>query len=278
MRTRALAFPALPLVVLLGSLVSCRADRAFESVKRGLEAKPDSHAIGVWASTESGLIELLTYGTQSLNLFNETYSYQFDECARLPRAESVQAIFVNIPDAKVTESKLFGLFDLAAQWHLHGNPADPRQVAPSMEIVEGSLYRLSSKEISTATSNFVAVSISMPMGTADRLYAIRIGKATAPVQPATPCIEGSVVGSEVLVSDEGLTVQLSGNQDGGSPFYGPGHNGEINWDIRIGDRLRVIGDVFPLDENSKNMYPGAPGYAPTHGILAKKITILSRKL
>jgi hypothetical protein len=85
--------------------------------------------------------------------------------------------------------------------------------------------------------------------------------------------QGTVVGLDVVQLDSGMRIELSGNQDGGCPFYGADHSGDVAWDIRVGDRLEVDGNVFPFTEENKwSMTPKAP-----FGVLANRITIVSQK-
>ena len=85
--------------------------------------------------------------------------------------------------------------------------------------------------------------------------------------------QGTVVALDVLQLDGGLRVELSGNQDGGCPFFGADHNGEVAWDIRVGDRLEIDGNVFRFtDDNKWSMTPKA-----AFGVMANRITILNRK-
>jgi hemin uptake protein HemP len=192
--------PVLVLSLAVSCLFSCHPEPAVQAVQARVEAKPDPHLIGVWASTDSGLVQLQSYGIEEVrDSFTEglTSTFHFDDANQLPGAASVKAFFVNMPDAKVTESKLYALSRLSARWHEQiKSPSDPRPLPASMQIVEGSLYRIASERLEPLASGYAAIHISMPMGIPDRLYAIKIGTSTD-AQPAAKHSSSNLVDTKV---------------------------------------------------------------------------------
>jgi hypothetical protein len=151
-------------------------------------------------------------------------------------------VVTNIP-------RLSALFDRITTKKVTDASAVPTPSAPETVVTDTTAYTASAVATDTVATN--ATSTTLPQG----------------------LFQGTVVALDVLQLDGGLRVELSGNQDGGCPFYGADHNGEVAWDIRVGDRLEIDGNVFRFtDDNRWSMTPKAP-----FGVMANRITILSRK-
>lgn len=139
------------------------------------------------------------------------------------------------------------------------------------------LDRIKPKEVSKAS---VAPVPAAPGSVADPVAVAQPAVPTTTIGSDGPTttlpqgvFQGTVVASDVLELQGGMRVELSGNQDGGCPFFGAGHSGEVAWDVSVGDRLEIDGTVFRFtDDNKWSMTPKAP-----FGVMANRITILSRK-
>src|SRR5271165_4947643 len=73
----------------------------------GCEKAPEPQKIGVFASTNRGLLELTTYGEQV-----SMTRYSFHELHNVPTASKIVSFYVNMPDSKITSSKIFWLAKL----------------------------------------------------------------------------------------------------------------------------------------------------------------------
>jgi len=126
---------------------------------------PQPQKIGVFADTNRGLLELTSYGQQT-----GMRTYGFGQAAGIPEVQRVSLFFVNMPDIKITNSKIFWLSDLPRSF-------DETTQAPlkiDIESVQGNMYRIVCAELEGKKGAVAVLKIGMPLGTADRMYLIRI--------------------------------------------------------------------------------------------------------
>ncbi len=129
---------------------------------------PDASKLGVFASTNDGLKELLVYGEQT----GET-SYRAPSTAGAPTVASVKAFYINMPNSNVMSSKVFvePSRDLAPTF----TEAASHSVPVSFESVKGNLYRVVLPDLGKRPGSLLLLKVSMPLGTPDRIYAINLG-------------------------------------------------------------------------------------------------------
>lgn len=132
-------------------------------------------SLGAYAATESGIIPISVYGTEDQDIGSETASFKF--AGIIPEAKRISHFYLNLPDANVSESKLYLLEDVdAARWHyfVENDPSDPKPVSATIEPVSGSIYKFSSADLSAKETGFACLRASMPMGTAERMYCVHL--------------------------------------------------------------------------------------------------------
>jgi hypothetical protein len=166
------------LLALVSVLVSCRAaEDVVQNVKREVEPRPDARLVGVFVLDSTGLRELKQYGAQEDGDSFTTGVYtrfQFPDSFAPEKSTQPRAFYVNLPDARITESKVYRLTDLDAKWHNSQRHAanDPKPLPTRLEIVESSLYKVLLPDGADTTHPVLALRVAMPMGTLDRLYVI----------------------------------------------------------------------------------------------------------
>lgn len=99
----------------------------------GCETAPDPQKIGVFASTNHGLVELTVYGEQE-----GMTSYDVRKLKQAPTAAKVSQFYVNMPDSQITNSKLFWLTKLDNELNEEGLPP----LNASIEVAKGNMYRI----------------------------------------------------------------------------------------------------------------------------------------
>ncbi|HVR11503.1 MAG TPA: hypothetical protein VMW75_25895 [Thermoanaerobaculia bacterium] len=144
---------------------------------------PDPHRIGVFAETNAGLVELTVYGSETeADSFTQgvTAGFSFPQGQSVPTATSVKRFYVNLPDTRIEEAKIYILRDLNARWHLQGHmERDPQPVATRLSKTEGGVYELTSDQLQANGPGYVALWIKMPLGVPDRLYVVQLSESTA---------------------------------------------------------------------------------------------------
>jgi hypothetical protein len=131
--------------------------------------------LGVYARADNSFRVLTVFGVEN----DDSGWTRFMFTESIPKAQAVSYFVVNVPDAKISDSQLFLLPNaLAAKWVLE-RPTDPRNPKPlkaTIEPLSATVYKVSLAEPSAKTSKgFLCLWLKMPMGTADRLYAIQVG-------------------------------------------------------------------------------------------------------
>jgi hypothetical protein len=154
-----------------------------EETEVGSDDATKIRRIGVFALTDKGLVELSCYGSQArTNNFNvETYGFKFADRSCVPTAHTVNAFFLNLPGANISEAKIFGLPDLDATWLIPGGmslsgpaPTDPTALTAEVENVRGTIFKIYPKHLAEIRSHFIALVVPMPLGTPDRMYAVAL--------------------------------------------------------------------------------------------------------
>jgi hypothetical protein len=131
----------------------------------GCETSPDPQKIGVFASTNRGLLELTAYGEQ-----NGMTSYDLRKLQEAPTVAKVARFYVNMPDSKITNSKIFWLTKLDKYFDEKGQP----HLNASVEAGKNNVYRITCAELESKKGGYVLLKISMPLGTPDRMYGIQL--------------------------------------------------------------------------------------------------------
>ena len=130
--------------------------------------EPDPQKIGVFADTNKGLTELTSYGEQiSMN------SYNLAKATNPPKVSKVNALYVNMPDIKISNSKFYWVASLEKPFTEDESAA----LKIDTESTKSSnMYRLSCPELEGKTGGYLVLKVGMPLGTADRMYPIFIEK------------------------------------------------------------------------------------------------------
>ena len=131
----------------------------------GCETTPDPQKIGVFAATNRGLLELTPYGAQ-----NGMSSYDLRKLQEVPAVAKVTQFYVNMPDSKITESKMFWLTKLDKEFDEKGLSS----LNASIETGKNNVYRIKCAELAGKKGGYILLKISMPLGTPDRMYAIQL--------------------------------------------------------------------------------------------------------
>jgi hypothetical protein len=122
----------------------------------------------VFASTNDGLKELVVYGEQT----GET-SYRAPNTSGAPTVALVKAFYLNMPNSNVMVSKVFvepsaDLADTFLESNSHSVPV-------SFESVKGNLYKIVLPDLGKRPGSLLLLKVNMPLGTRDRIYAIKLG-------------------------------------------------------------------------------------------------------
>lgn len=165
------AFTALLLVTTL--TVACKHDSSPAQI--AIQAKN----LGVYAQIGNQLTEL-PYGEEERRGFDgHRKGFRFAEPILIAPPDT--SFILNLPDAKISDSKIFKLPDAkTATWHVFESEdvdhVDPRPVKSTIEPLGNGLYRVKPTEEASQSTPFLCLWISMPMGSPDRLYALQIKK------------------------------------------------------------------------------------------------------
>ncbi len=133
----------------------------------GCETTPDSQKIGVFASTNHGLMELTAYGKQ-----NGMTSYDLRKMQNIPTAAKVTRFYVNMPNSAITESKMFWLTKLDKEI----DENNLSSLNASIEAGKNNVYQIKCTELDGKKDGYILLKISMPLGAPDRMYAIHLSE------------------------------------------------------------------------------------------------------
>jgi hypothetical protein len=132
--------------------------------------------LGVYVQTSSGILELTSYGVEEDHdsiMDGTSVAFRFPD-ADPPGGKAV-AFLVNMPDAVITESRVYVLPNpRAARWYTGTNKKTPVPVTTNIEDVIGSIYKVTPGPIPPDATGFLCLFVKMPAGTQDRLYTIRL--------------------------------------------------------------------------------------------------------
>ena len=143
-------------IVALGCLLLCML---------GCKTTPEPQKVGVFASTNHGLLELTTYGKQT----GENV-YSLNNLPEIPKASKIIRFYVNMPGSTITEVKVFWVTTLDKNF-------DERNQTPldaSIESGKSSVYLINCAALSDKKSGYVLLKVPMPLGVADRAYVAQV--------------------------------------------------------------------------------------------------------
>jgi len=141
---------------------------------------PEPSRIGVFADTGS-MVELTSYAKRS-----SSGDYQAPDQAQVPEAARVNSFYVNMPDVIITESKIVwvgvGAFKMQIDVGAFKTQIDVRAIDEGkLEILEtqiektsGGVYKVSSAALQSKTGGIVGLKVVLPLGTADRIYWVKL--------------------------------------------------------------------------------------------------------
>jgi hypothetical protein len=157
------------MMVILILMISCKGADSPEALAEKMRG------LGVYAETESGISPVSAYGVESQDVMSETTSFTFT--GTIPDVQRISHFYLNLPDASVSESKLYLLDDVReARWHyfVENDPRDPKPVSATVEPVSGNIYKFSSAELLAKDAGFACLWASMPMGSPARMYCVHL--------------------------------------------------------------------------------------------------------
>jgi hypothetical protein len=146
------------------------------------EASPSQIAaqakdLGVYVQVGNQLTEISSGQEEQRGIDGHLKGFKFtDPITVVPLDVS---FVVNLPDAHISDSRIFWLPDVkSATWHVFpiedGNHVDPEPVKASIEPIANGLYRVKPVVEGSNGTPFLCLWVAMPLGTADRLYAVQI--------------------------------------------------------------------------------------------------------
>lgn len=150
-------------------LVGCKSNDSPEALAEKMRS------LGAYVEAGSMIMPVSTYGTEEHDVMDGSLTFKF--AGPIPETKRVNHFYLNLPDANVSESKLYLLDDMSeAVWHpsKSDDASSPKPAVATIEPVSGSIYRFSSKEMSILEGGIVCLWASMPMGDSDRLYCVRL--------------------------------------------------------------------------------------------------------
>lgn len=131
--------------------------------------------LGVYVSASDALHQVGVFGVEDHDVLSETMTFKFSEA--IPKVKDTRYFVVNMPNANITDSKVFFLPDLkTSKWH-YFNPTDdrdPKPIKSSTEPLTTGLYKVALAEGATGQHGFLCLWLKMPPGTPDRMYAVEI--------------------------------------------------------------------------------------------------------
>jgi hypothetical protein len=170
---RRMLIPVLSLVFSIITVPSVGCGRADSPQSLAEHAK----VLGVYVSSPDGLRDLGVFGVEEHNILAETMTFKFNDA--IPTLKNTPQYFVvNMPNANITDSKVFWLPNLKnSQWHyFHPNDErDPKPIKTSVEPITTGIYKVSPVEYPVGQHGFLCLWLKMAMGTPDRMYALEIG-------------------------------------------------------------------------------------------------------
>lgn len=139
--------------------------RNISPVVAAISDAPDPSKLGVFASTSDGIKELVVYGEQT-----GTRTFRLPDVTNAPAVAEVKAFYLNMPDTKVMNSKIFWLPTSQESLDEESSTALPIQ----MESVKANMYKALSPGLDAKKGGLLLFKVGMPLGTPDRLYAIKL--------------------------------------------------------------------------------------------------------
>jgi len=131
----------------------------------GCKTVQEPQQIGVFASTDHGLLELTAYGKE----IGEGI-YSLNNLPEIPKASKVDRFYVNMPGSTITEVKLFWLTKLDKEFHENGQSP----LNAGIEAGKNTVYRINCVGLNSKKGGYVLLKLPMPLGVADRVYVIQI--------------------------------------------------------------------------------------------------------
>ena len=133
----------------------------------GCERAPDPQKIGVFASTNRGLLELTSYGEQ-----HSMTGYDLHKVVDAPKVTRLTSFYVNMPDSKITNSKIFWAPKLNSTFEEKDQPS----LDADIETGKNNAYEIKCAAMDRSGDGYIFLKISMPLGTPDRMYVIQLSK------------------------------------------------------------------------------------------------------
>jgi len=154
--------------------------------------------LGVYTQTSDDLSELPTFGVEEHESLGQTVSFKFT--GNIPTGNP-SAFIVNMPGAIIAESKIFLLADpSAATWPMYfEDPSNPAPIPAAIEPLTPSIYKITPRELPESPAGFLCLLLKMPMGSPDRMYAVRLPHQGEPVADTNPTYSHGVMATAELM-------------------------------------------------------------------------------
>jgi hypothetical protein len=133
----------------------------------------EAKSLGVYALNGSQLTEIDMFGRE--RSFAGDVTFDFPE--PIIKAPSDTSFVVNLPNSNISEAKVYLLANPEKAIWSHDRPErDPKPIKASIEPQGSGIYKVTpSQPLSGDHPRYLCLFLSMPLGTADRLYAVDTG-------------------------------------------------------------------------------------------------------
>jgi hypothetical protein len=163
------ALPILFLPLVLTTLVSCKHRPSPNQIVS------ETRALGVYSLSGTQVTEIANFGVEDDDLEAQTMGFTFTHPIQTAAPDT--SFIVNLPNADISDSKLFLLQDPAkARWDLFhpDDKEDPQPIKTTTMPISSGIYQVSSGERNLPDGRILCLWVRMPTGTPDRLYALRM--------------------------------------------------------------------------------------------------------
>lgn len=138
---------------------------------------PDVKRIGVFVSSDTGIQELSSFATACRRPVSEM-TYELEDEGAMRTTKRIKALYVNLPKADVANTKA----SWVAHWTIAGgcgnggrlglHVKDPSPIALEIASVEGTMYKVSSKDLSAKTDGLILITIPTTVFEEPRTYVL----------------------------------------------------------------------------------------------------------
>jgi hypothetical protein len=159
------------LLLAVSVITACKHDSSSEHIAAQVKS------LGVYALSGNQLTEISAGDEEQRSFDGHQFGFKFTE--PIMQVQPDTSFIVNIPDAIISDSKIFRLADVkSAKWHVFKEEdmgrVDPKPVKASIEPLGNGVYKVKPVETGSTSTPFLCLWVKMPGGTNDRFYALQI--------------------------------------------------------------------------------------------------------